>query len=509
MKRVFATISVFLLLATTVQAQFQVVSSSPADGAVNVPTSTTISFTFSDALDATFPPPMLPVRFAAISPKDSIQIDSVYYSADFKTLYLDVTQTPNTDVVFILSWAISANGDTLAHPFALNYTTAATHGDYTISGTIIHPDGDATNTIVIITPTSVFEEDTTDSGAPTILSSSVVLNATGNYTVNYVRNGTYWVTAVYDANRDGFIEPESGDYIGFYDADGDGMEDSVVVQDGNLTGIDITLVSFSPYTARQLMDSARALARQIAQDQKLLFIGSWVDSVMNGRSFYWYFIFYSPTLGYYTEVTVGTFGVQIDTSDTSFIPSDALEIPTQFIDSDSVFQIVEQAGGALFRQQYDVYELGMQLGNFYWAYPDDPTKILWYLEYKGFSEADSTDATFSALVDASDGTVLSTQVTSIDDQPTSSLVQQYRLDQNYPNPFNPATTIRFSIPRSERVTLKVYDVTGREVVTLIDGRLRAGTHRVTFNATDLPSGVYFYQLRAGKYVATRKMILIK
>ncbi len=509
MKRLIGTVAFLLIFVVSSWAQFQVVSSSPADGTTNVPTQTTVSFTFSEALDATLPSPALPVRFLIVSPQDSVQVDSVYFSADFKTLYLDVNQTANTDVVFVLSWAISANGDTLAHPYALNYTTKPNYGSNTISGTVIHPEGDATNTYVILTPYSVFEDDTSQGGPNNVLSATVILNATGNYTLDYVWDGVYWVTAAYDANRDGFINPEQGDYIGFYDADGDGVEDSVIVQDGNPTGIDIALFTFSPFTARQLVDSARALAHQIVQDQKLLFVGSWVDSIMDGRSFYWYFIFYSPTLGYYTEISLGTFGEQIDTSQTSFIPSDLREIPTQFIDSDSIFQIVEQAGGALFRQQYQVYELGMQLGNFYWFYPDDSTKILWYLEYKGFSTTDSTEASFTAVVDASDGTVLSTQITSIDDQPTGGLVQQYRLDQNYPNPFNPLTTIRFRIPRNEWVTLKVYDVTGREVATLVDARLPAGTHKVRFNAVNLPSGIYFYQLRAGNFVSTRKMVLIK
>ncbi len=500
---------ILLLLSTPTWAQFLVLSSDPADGATHVPTSTTIRFTFSDSLDPQANPQGLPVRFLAISPRDSIVIDSVYFSSDFKTLYMDVTQTPNTDFVLIISWAVSINGDTLARPYALNYTTAADYGQYSISGTVFLPDGDPTNTYVIITPKSVFADDSSEGNPAVIHSASIVLNSQGTYTLNYVRNGTYWVTGAYDTDRDGFINPNAGDFVGFYDADGDGEEDSVVVQDGNLTGIDLNLFTFTPYTVRQLVDSARTLAHQFAQDQKLLFIGTWTDSLMEGRSFYWHFIFYSPTLGYYTEMTLGVFQFTIDTSSSSFMPPDAVEIPNQFIDSDTAFQIVEMAGGLLFRQQYEVYEISMQIGNFFWIYADDPSKVVWYFEYKGLSPQDSIEASFHAVVDAQDGMVLSTTVTSIDEDPAPGRVQQFRLEQNYPNPFNPVTTIRFTLPTSSRVILRVYDVTGREVATLLQRRLRAGTHKVTFDATHLPSGVYFYQLKAGKYAATRKMILMK
>jgi hypothetical protein len=90
----------------------------------------------------------------------------------------------------------------------------------------------------------------------------------------------------------------------------------------------------------------------------------------------------------------------------------------------------------------------------------------------------------------------------------------YKLEQNYPNPFNPTTTISYAIPllggaRGGLVTLKVYDVLGSEVKTLISKELEAGYHSIDFNASDLPSGVYFYQLRAGSFIETKRMLLLK
>jgi len=85
----------------------------------------------------------------------------------------------------------------------------------------------------------------------------------------------------------------------------------------------------------------------------------------------------------------------------------------------------------------------------------------------------------------------------------------YRLEQNYPNPFNPETTIQFSLPASGKVKISIYDILGRSVKTILDAQLTAGDHSINFNASDVASGIYFYKLTAGKYHATRKMMLLK
>jgi hypothetical protein len=85
----------------------------------------------------------------------------------------------------------------------------------------------------------------------------------------------------------------------------------------------------------------------------------------------------------------------------------------------------------------------------------------------------------------------------------------FALEQNYPNPFNPSTMIGFTIPKAGYVTLKVYDILGREVQTLVNERQNAGNHSVTFSASNLPSGMYFYRLQAGNYSATKKLLLLK
>lgn len=81
--------------------------------------------------------------------------------------------------------------------------------------------------------------------------------------------------------------------------------------------------------------------------------------------------------------------------------------------------------------------------------------------------------------------------------------------QNYPNPFNPVTTIRYALPEASTVTLAVYDVMGRQVARLVDSSMNAGTHEATFDASGLPSGVYFYRIQAGSFMETRRMVLMK
>ncbi len=85
----------------------------------------------------------------------------------------------------------------------------------------------------------------------------------------------------------------------------------------------------------------------------------------------------------------------------------------------------------------------------------------------------------------------------------------FTLNQNYPNPFNPMTTINFSLPAGKKVALKIYDVLGREVSTLIDSYMGVGRHSVMFNGVGLPSGIYIYRLTVGSLMETRKMLLLK
>jgi hypothetical protein len=102
---------------------------------------------------------------------------------------------------------------------------------------------------------------------------------------------------------------------------------------------------------------------------------------------------------------------------------------------------------------------------------------------------------------------------------SSEVPTKFNLEQNYPNPFNPTTKIKFDIPShlsfpnasigNPFVSLKIYDVLGREIQTLVNEKLQPGSYEVTFNGSNLSSGIYFYQLKAGEYIENKKMVLIK
>jgi hypothetical protein len=94
---------------------------------------------------------------------------------------------------------------------------------------------------------------------------------------------------------------------------------------------------------------------------------------------------------------------------------------------------------------------------------------------------------------------------------SSEIPSSYSLSQNYPNPFNPVTKIKFDISANSvgQTFLSVYDLLGREVATLVNEQLQPGTYEVTFDGSNLPSGVYFYRLSSGNYIETKKMLMIK
>jgi hypothetical protein len=97
----------------------------------------------------------------------------------------------------------------------------------------------------------------------------------------------------------------------------------------------------------------------------------------------------------------------------------------------------------------------------------------------------------------------------INDVTPNDQLFSYQLYQNYPNPFNPSTKISWQSPVSGWQTLKVYDVLGNEVVTLVNEYKPAGNYEITFDASSIASGIYFYRLQVGSFVQTRKMILLK
>ncbi len=105
--------------------------------------------------------------------------------------------------------------------------------------------------------------------------------------------------------------------------------------------------------------------------------------------------------------------------------------------------------------------------------------------------------------------ITSGTITGVGSQVTLNVPQKYELFQNYPNPFNPSTKINFDIPKAGIVTLKIYDLTGREITQLVNDNMSAGNYSIDFNAANIASGVYFYRLEAADFVQSKRMVLLK
>jgi hypothetical protein len=131
----------------------------------------------------------------------------------------------------------------------------------------------------------------------------------------------------------------------------------------------------------------------------------------------------------------------------------------------------------------------------------------WHTIYVKLEDGMKSDAYGSSLYTVTI-TQPATNITAVKDN-NDNVPSGFKLSQNYPNPFNPSTRISYQIPNAGHVTLKVYDVLGREVSTLINSEQNAGSHEVIFNGTKLSSGIYFFRLQSGNYTATNKMVLMK
>jgi hypothetical protein len=119
------------------------------------------------------------------------------------------------------------------------------------------------------------------------------------------------------------------------------------------------------------------------------------------------------------------------------------------------------------------------------------------------------DTRGDVLVGTGQGVFRGSSLTEVQGPREGEMPSRFILSQNYPNPFNPSTTINFALPKSGQVELKIYNTLGQEVASLINEEKSAGTYSAQWNAGNVASGVYFYQLKAGEYSDTKKLLLIK
>jgi outer membrane protein assembly factor BamB len=161
---------------------------------------------------------------------------------------------------------------------------------------------------------------------------------------------------------------------------------------------------------------------------------------------------------------------------------------------------------------------GSTMGYFYYAISNEGN-LLWKIPLDGYmvdnSGAIGSDGTlyigthFGSLHTNGEKTLIAIRDTVSSVENNDIKILNYKLDQNYPNPFNSTTHIRYTIPKSGRVKLKVYDLLGNEVTTLLDRHQETGKYDIIFQPVELSSGIYFYQLKTDNFIDTKKLILLK
>ncbi|MGC8654856.1 MAG: T9SS type A sorting domain-containing protein [Candidatus Kryptoniota bacterium] len=483
-------------------AQISITGTTPANNSTNVPLKTTISINFSAALDTSIHIDEKGLPMLVLTNVDSV--DSVTWTNGLKTLNAYAVLKPNTSYTIGIVSAFGQGGLKLASPYIFNFTTGAQFPPYTVSGVVksgttgVSPAG----AIVGLSTKSIFAEQ----GTPPFVSLTVT-DASGNFTLPYVANGTYYPVAAKDVDGDGRIDPEKGkDVIAF--------GDTIVVNNGNVSGVSLTWFIARWISSVEAIHNADSLANQLPADRKVRLVGT-MDSDTAGHSIEW-FTFYtsdSAKAGYF--VSPGPFGGIFPMDSSTYYWATRLTAfdPFKAASSDSFVTKLENAGGRDFRKKHiasgDSVNLQLTLGQLkytqFWNIAPD-TGLYWGAEYLAYNPTTGIPSSIMFVGDFKTGNILI--VTGINEK-TSSTVKSYELYQNYPNPFNPVTVISFSIPQKTHVSLKVYNVLGQEVAVLFDGTADQGRHEVRFDGSGFSSGIYFYKLQAGSFTGVKKMVLMK
>ena len=559
------------IISSPAVAQFEVTSSTPSNETTGVKAGDMIdvSFTFNEAIDLSqkFGQLALPVDFLDITPEDSISILNYEVSSDHKTITLQVSQKSNTDYVWILIGARSQSGQLLNSPYILNYTTSAKFGSSTVTGSVTLKGQPAIGAFVALStkkpdwgPNALKSlyagSDIAASGvlkmnpnaktstiASLVSYASAVSGSDGSYTMNGVRDSIYYPIAIADQNFDGQINPMTGDAIGFYDPNHDGVPDSIVVHGNIHTNINIKMIDYDPVTAETYLPKATNVAAKYANDQVLYYMLSLNQKVTpDGKSPFWAYIFHSDTKNLNTVVIGSPWGFSADTSlsflenylgttsssleqvgmdlyvtqesTSSFISSFKYPIPSGGITSTRALTIAESNGGNDFRDTHDLYNVLLAAGQASKTTTTDTTQTVWTVVYQSFdgNTTSSGNKKLSFVISMSNGDILQeghVSTTPIQKESQQQLPDRVALMQNYPNPFNPTTHIDFVLPQASKLTLRVYNLLGQQVSELANGRFTAGRHSVTFDGSNLSSGIYFYRLQTVDNVMTKKLTLVK
>ncbi len=507
----------FLLLTISLQAQLTFVESNPSNGATGVGLNDTLSITFSAALDTNNG-----VRFGESFFTNIDAETDMWLSNDLRTIYFAPTLEENK-VYFILFYtAMAEDSSSLAEPFLIQFTTASVLSGYTVSGSVSFEDETISpeNTLVALLKNKL-------SGGPPEIIFANVSDSNGDFTIEHVSDGVYYPIAVKDINDDGRIDPGQGDVIA--------KGDSIVVNGADVSAITLLLkeverVRFA--RAKALIDSIKGGI--LFRNLRLYYVSTWqIDSTARAEN--WEFIFLNTMTQQLYRVLVNPEGHRLEQLGSDFMGwirsfrplGDSLAFAAV---PDSFLARVERRVGRALRHRNlpDSLELQVQLSlgdvtrDGFWQVVPDTAKFYWGLRYRIYNRnrqhdggevslgkkasLNSNDEEHLFLADYKTGEEV--EITGVT-KSSNKIPNTYILEQNYPNPFNPTTVISYQIPNSEFVTLKVYNILGKEITTLVNQNQTSGSYKINFNASNLTSGIYFYQITAGDFTKVHKMMLLK
>ncbi len=508
------TVVLFLLIASIAFGQVSVISTTPANATTGVPLTTTVSVTFSGAIDTTQSFDIGDNFFTNVT-----TAPAQWWSADRRTISFSVVLQPST-VYFLLIHSVKpAAGGGFPVPYCFYWTTSAAFPTnlHSVSGMIqsggspVTPD----NAIVGLAATPF------SGGSPPDFIGGAVTNSLGQFTIPYIPDGTWYPIAAKDADLNGEIDPGTGDPIAF--------GSSVTVSGTNVTGLILQFLSFEPLRFAAARDSISAMAAALLPaNRELRQFNAWqVDTTGAAKEFDG--IYTVPGSRLTAQIWLQTFGAQAET--TSFGDEWTYQLrPYTGLASaallDSVVARAERTGGKEFRRQVppdanSYFVAYARLGalhrtEFNWLI-SDTSQYYWALQYL-FQIQVTQDSGYSVaskiwLASATTGQIL--LATDVEQQAEPAIPTTYTLGQNYPNPFNPATTITFSVPTESRVSIEVFNVLGEKVATLLDDVRTAGSHQTVWKA-QVPSGIYFYRMDAAgtdapsqHFTQVRKMMLVR
>lgn len=558
--RCFLLLLAFLLTPSAARAQFIVQQSSPAAGEVNVPLTDTVTFAFSGAVDLGNDWNTA----LAYEPRDSVRVGTVAICINFegacgggtdvnRYVRYTVQHQVDTDYTWFLYAVEAADGRVMAEPYVLRYTTAATIGQRTVEGTV---EGTAAKQGGVWTPTvratlrhlstmleqngqgrpvfrrpasdNVFlkvshasasearvastvgphtrilllDDFTVQEAAWDVRAGTVIAGASGDYQLGYVRPGTYWPLAVRytDATH------QEIEAIGFYDGDGDGTPDPITVGEEDLGAIDLTMYAFPLTTAKTSLAVARDSAAAYGPDQVLKMMVAGSGARPSGTAYVWTYTFYSLDLKRMTTVTVDPLGATVEAEPVpAFIETMRPIDEDAFVDSDAALQTIAEQGGEVFWGEVALRNLSTVIegGNLYWRNAPDPERTFWRVQVR--ASTSSQTRVLEEYVDLSNGLIIRTDTETPRELPPARV----EVAPSYPNPFDQVTHIPFTLAEAGPVRLTIYNMLGREVATLTEGRwLPAGTHVLTWEAAGYPAGVYVYRLQAGGQTRTRQLLYV-